>query len=43
MRSVGVIGLDFSAYKDLDHRKKTREAAWNKPTWEDTVYYTGAL
>lgn len=31
------------AYKDLQARKETREAAWSKPGWDDTVRYTVPL
>uniref|UniRef100_A0A8C4QVS4 Nipsnap homolog 1 (C. elegans) n=1 Tax=Eptatretus burgeri TaxID=7764 RepID=A0A8C4QVS4_EPTBU len=29
------------AYKDLQSRAETRQAAWNKEGWEECVYYTG--
>ncbi|CAK8693956.1 unnamed protein product [Clavelina lepadiformis] len=31
------------AYEDLDHRKTTRQSAWNKSGWDNTVYYTVPL
>lgn len=31
------------AYKDLENRRTTRQAAWEKPGWDDTVYYTVPL
>nr|CAB3264335.1 protein NipSnap homolog 1 [Phallusia mammillata] len=31
------------AYKDLQHRKDTRQSAWEKPGWDDVVYYTVPL
>jgi len=31
------------AYKDLENRKITRQSAWEKPGWDDTVYYTVPL
>lgn len=29
------------AYKDLQSRKDTREAAWSRPGWDENVRYTG--
>jgi len=31
------------AYEDLENRKSTRQAAWEKAGWDDTVYYTVPL
>ncbi|KAI8740054.1 Nipsnap [Biomphalaria glabrata] len=31
------------AYKDLQTRKETREAAWNRPGWDECVSYTVPL
>uniref|UniRef100_UPI00358FFE52 protein NipSnap homolog 1-like isoform X2 n=1 Tax=Myxine glutinosa TaxID=7769 RepID=UPI00358FFE52 len=31
------------AYKDLQSRAETRQAAWNKEGWEECVYYTEAM
>jgi len=31
------------AYKDLQTRKETREAAWSRPGWDDVVSYTVPL
>nr|XP_002127411.1 protein NipSnap homolog 1 [Ciona intestinalis] len=31
------------AYEDLHHRKNTRQAAWQKSGWDNTVYYTVPL
>jgi len=31
------------AYKDLQNRKETRQAAWQTSGWDDTVYYTVPL
>lgn len=29
------------AYKDLQSRKETRDAAWQRPGWDENVRYTG--
>jgi len=31
------------AYTDLEDRRLTRQKAWEKPGWDDTVYYTVPL
>lgn len=31
------------AYKDLQTRKETREAAWTRPGWDECVAYTGTV
>lgn len=31
----------FSAYKDLQSRENTRNAAWQRDGWDEVVYYTG--
>lgn len=31
----------FLAYKDLQSREETRNAAWRKRGWDENVYYTG--
>jgi len=33
----------FTGYKDLQTRKETREAAWQRPGWDEVVQYTGEL
>lgn len=30
-----------TAYKDLQSREETRNAAWRKRGWDENVYYTG--
>lgn len=30
-----------AAYKDLQSREETRNAAWRKRGWDENVYYTG--
>lgn len=30
-----------SAYKDLQSREDTRNAAWQRDGWDEVVYYTG--
>lgn len=31
----------MSAYKDLQSREDTRNAAWQQEGWHEVVYYTG--
>ena len=31
----------ISAYKDLQSRENTRNAAWQQEGWDKAVYYTG--
>ena len=31
----------ISAYKDLQSREDTRNAAWQHDGWDEVVYYTG--
>lgn len=31
----------LSAYKDLQSRETTRNAAWQRDGWDEVVYYTG--
>lgn len=31
----------LAAYKDLQSREETRNAAWRKRGWDENVYYTG--
>lgn len=33
--------LNVTAYEDLQTRKETREAAWQRPGWDECVAYTG--
>lgn len=42
-RGGGGLGTRFppSAYKDLQSREETRNAAWRKRGWDENVYYTG--
>ncbi|XP_014665826.1 PREDICTED: protein NipSnap homolog 1-like isoform X1 [Priapulus caudatus] len=43
--NIGVINTvhHFWAYKDLQGRKETREAAWARPGWDKCVQYTVPL
>ena len=35
--------LYITAYEDLQTRKETREAAWQRPGWDECVAYTGKV
>lgn len=38
-----VLPFCSTGYKDLQTRKETREAAWQRPGWDEVVQYTGTL